>query len=240
MSDQLFRKEDFITMAELREQLTKDANYGVYIINSARIAVNQAEYAELDLNSPFADNTIDATININIGTIKEPNLVAVAPTWIPISLADYGEPLEIFKSQGFKSMHERGYVALISKEAYDRIMSDEGAREARQHMLNEKYSASASQSNDQLLSQLNKNASRRTTKSDDKAPKAKAARNVLSNAAHEFTDKGSDAPHTALFSKYKALEPKLSVFDLEHISKHTVVPKIKAASEKRLAVLNKA
>lgn len=239
MSDQLFKKDDFITLAELRAKLAEDANYGVYIINAARIPVNTSEYDEVGIESPIAEDRIDAAININIGTVKEPMLVNIAPTWIPINLADYGEPVEIFKSQGFKSMVERGYVALISKEGYDRVMEDEGAREARQYMLDQKY-ATSSQTNDQLLDHLNRNASTRVAKKVERAEKAsrKGSRATLSAAAHEFTDKSTEVPHTTLFQKYKALEPKLSFVDLEHIAKHTVIPKIKAAAEKKLATMN--
>lgn len=238
MSEQLFKKNDFITLAELRAKLAEDANYGVYIINAARIPVNSSEYDELGIESPIAEDKIDAAININIGTVKEPMLVNIAPTWIPINLADYGEPVEIFKSQGFKSMVERGYIALINKEGYERVMEDEGAQEARQYMLNQKY-ATSSQSNDQLLDHLNKNASTRTAKKAERFEKSskKASKATLSAAAHEFTDKSTDTPHTTLFQKYKALEPKLSVVDLDHISKHTVIPKIKAAAEKKLATM---
>lgn len=238
--EQIFIKGDLITLAELRTKLTEDPNYGVYIINSARISHDPQEYADVDVESPIAEGTIDAAININIGSAKEPHLINIPPTWIPVSLADFGEPLEIFKSLGFKGMVERGYVTLISKEAYERIMQDEGAQETRQHLLSEKFKSSIAQTDEQLLKQLNRNAYKKPIASKDGTAKETSKKNTrastLSNAAYELTDKSADVNHNSLFQKYKALEPKLSKLDLEHIAKHTIVPKMKLAAEKKLAL----
>ena len=230
----IFQKEDLLTVAQLRDILSKDPNYGVYIVNIARIKNNKEEYSDVNVTNPNPDTFIEGAININIGTIKEPHLINIPPTWIPISLADYGEPTDIFKAPGFKTMVEAGWMALITKEAYERIMEDEDAKEARAHLLNEKFNVNASYSNDdQLLKHMNSTATKKAGKSAKKVTKAAS----LSLIVSEFTDKTSEVAHNTLFQKFNAVAPKLTQNDLEHLAQHAIVPKIKTAAEKRLKAL---
>lgn len=233
---ELFKKEDLITFNTLRDNIAKDPSYGIYVLNTAKVRVNHDEYLEVNIQSPIADDSIDAALNINIGTMKEPHLINIAPTWIPISLADHGDPVEIIKTQGFKTMVEARYITLVSKEAYERIMEDEGAQAVRDMLLSEKYKSSANSSPDQLLAQLNKSASKRST--TPKEPSAKKTRTAnLSAIVYEFSGKEEGISHNNVFQKYKSVEPKLSVIDLEYIIKNTTVAKIKKAAELRLSVL---
>lgn len=232
MQPGLYKKEYFIDYNTLRNNLQADANYGIYIVNIAKISNSGEEYGTIGIEHPTS-TSMEAALNINIGTIKEPHLINVPPTWIPLNLAEYGEPSDIIKSSGFKNMCEARYIALINKEGYDEIMQDEGARSTRDYISGLRFSATTRASDEDLVNSLNSKAIRTPTTKTEGIKKVKAA-NTLTPVVYTLCNKDSDESHSLLFQKYKANEPKLTTADLNYIVKHSQVKKMQEAAEHKL------
>lgn len=227
-----YTEHDLLTINDLRAKLNEDAQYGVYVLNTARIKNNHTSYVEVGMKSPYESDATEAAVNLTIKLTPTESIdINIPPLTIPLDLTMFAPGLSIINTPMFKDRLEKRFLTLITKEAFERVMSTDDAKQVKAYYdRNTTVSAAAGLQESDLLKQIN---AKSTT-----IPKAKQAtkqQTTLSAVVHEFVDINEDeADHNALFQKYKTVEKKLSDFDLQHLIDNAKVTKIKSASQKEL------
>ena len=236
-----FQQSDLISMQTLREAITQDPLHGVYVVNTARIRVHGDSYAAAGIDTPYKTTSMEAAININIGTAKEPMMINIPPLSIPFDLSAYGEPTDILKSPGFKDAIDKRLLTLISKVAYETIMDTPDAQEVKQHYESTRsLSASANLDDTAIIEQMNAkanfnpNGTPKRKLNSAKANTKEAKVPSLSPVIYKFTTKTEDMNHNTLYQEYKSCEPKLNEQDFIYLKEHAVVAKVQAAATKAL------
>lgn len=230
----MFQTSDLLTLPDLRNLIQRDNNYGVYVLNTARIRTNELQFEQAGIDSPYSEQYVETAIHITIGDATSGINVVIPPMWIPFDLTVYAEASKVLESSNFKSMVEKKFLTLITKEAFDRVMSSEDAKAARKY-YERTYSGSSSAglTPEELIRQLNSKAQGQGAKKTSTLQKAEQ-KTTLSPVVHSFVEIAADVDHSELFQKYKSVEPKLTDNDLVYLRENGGLAQIKAAATKAL------
>lgn len=229
----MYKQSDLLSINEARELIKENSAYGVYVVNVAKIRTNAKQFEDIGINNPYSDKTVEAAVNLFVGEGNNVTHIMVPPIWIPIDLSTYADSEKLLESSAFKQALAKGFLTLITKEAYERVMSTEEAQEAKTYYASSiNVSSSAGLDVQSMITEMNNNVKSSGTLKT--LAKSKNTEKRLSSIVHTFVNIKEDDDHNGLFQQFKNVENKLTDDDLEHLRQNAGLVKIKAAATKAL------